>query len=208
VAALCVVRTVAAVGFMLGVETLACGIVAGVTGYLVLLQYPFAFEATLHLLFQATILLALTDAGSALALRPRPLRGGASGITMIRLFVASVYAWAGIGKLRPDWLDGRTLEVLLRQRWLSGRLADALLATADGRVAAAWAVALGELALGPLLLWRRTRLPGLVAAFAFHAVAEVMGRPGLLGFEMAVLLVCFLPGIRDVGSTERPPATR
>jgi hypothetical protein len=207
VAALCIVRTAAAAGFMLGIETTACGIVAGVTGYLVLLQYPFAFEATLHLLFQGTILLALTDAGSALALRPRPPRD-ASGITMIRLFTASVYAWAGIGKLRPDWLDGRTLEVLLHQRWLSGSLAEALLATPERRTAAAWTVALGELAVGPLLLWRRTRLAGLAAALAFHAVAEVMGRPGLLGFEMVALLICFLPGMGGARSTERPPATR
>jgi hypothetical protein len=214
VAALCLVRTAAAAGFMLGVEPLACGVVAGVTGYLVLLQYPFGFEATLHLLFQGTILLALTDSGSALALRPRPPRAVASGIALIRLFVASIYAWAGIAKLRPDWLDGRTLEGLLRQRWLSGPMADVLLATPDRRAAIAWVVALSELAIGPLLLWRRTRLAGLVAALAFHAAAEVMGRPGLLGFEMVALLICFAPGLSlerlltAVRRRARPPATR
>src|SRR5258706_10170175 len=57
VAALCVARTAAAIAFLLGVEARAAGLVAGVAGYLVLLQQPFAFMATLHLLYQGTILL-------------------------------------------------------------------------------------------------------------------------------------------------------
>jgi hypothetical protein len=208
VAALCVIRTLGALGFTLGVATRVAGLVAGVAGYLVLLQYPFAFEASLHLLFQATMLLALTDAGSALALRPTPPRAPESGVLLIQLFVASIYPWAAIGKLRHDWFDGHTLELLHRQRWLRGAMADALLSTPDRRVLVAWGVALGELAVGPLLLWRRTRLLGLAMALTFHVTAEIMGRPGLLGFEMVVLLVCFLPGLTTGRSTEPPQATR
>ncbi len=106
--------------------------------------------------------------------------------------------WAAIGKLRRDWFDGRTLELLLRQRWLSGRLAEALLGTPDRRVVIAWAIVLGEIAVAPLLLWKRTRLVGLAAALTFHVVAEIMGRPGLLGFEMMALLICFVPGIEAI----------
>jgi hypothetical protein len=194
VAALCVVRTLAAVAFTLGVEATAAGLVAGIAGYLVLLQRPFEFVFTLHLLYQGTILLALAGAGGALALGPRPPRAPASGLLLMRLFVASIYAWAAIGKLRRDWLDGRTLEILLQQRSLSGRVAEALLATADRRIAVAWGVALAELALGPLLLWRKTRLAGLAVALLFHAGVQIVGRPDLLGLEMAALLICFLPG--------------
>lgn len=194
VAALCVARTLAALAFTLGIEPRAAGLVAGVAGYLVLLQQPFGFVFTLHLLFLGTMLLALTDSGSALALRPRPARDPASGLLLIQLFVASIYAWAGLGKLRHDWLDGRTLEGLLHQRWLSGHLADSLLATSDRRAMVAWMIAAGELALGPLLLWRRTRLAGLALALAFHLGVEIMGRADLLGYEMAALLICFVPG--------------
>lgn len=208
VAGLCIARTTAAVAFMLGVETRVVGLVAGLAGYLVLLQHPFALEATLHLLFLATLLLAFTDAGSAFALRPAAPRAPASGITMMRLFAASIYAWAGIGKLRADWVDGRTLDTLFHQRWLSGSLAAFLLATAERRAMVAWTVMLGELALAPLLLWRRTRPFGLAAAVAFHVVAQIMGRPGLLGFEMAALLLCFLPGLTDARKSEPRPATR
>lgn len=194
VAALCVVRTAAALSFTLGVEARIAGVVAGTAGYLVLLQQPFAFMATLHLLFQGTILLALAGCGSAPALRPRPTRAAASGLRLMQLFVASVYVWAGLGKLRPDWLDGRTLEMLLHQRWLHGPLAEVMLGSATRCAAVAWAVALGEVATGPLLLWPRTRRLGLVAALAFHAGIEIMARPDLIGFEMVALLACFLPG--------------
>ncbi len=193
VAALCLVRTAGAIAFTLGVEAQVAGIAAGVAGYLVMLQQPFGLVMTLHLLFQGTILLAVAGADGALALRPRPPRAAASGLALVQLFVASVYVWAGLSKVRADWLDGRTLEGLAQQRWLSGRLADLLLATPDRRVAVAWAVALGEIALGPLLLWPRTRRAALVAALAFHAGLEITGRPDLLGFEMAALLVCFVP---------------
>jgi hypothetical protein len=161
-----------------------------------MLEQPFAFVMTLHLLFQGTMLLGLAGSGAAIALRPRPAPDAASGLTLVRLFAASVYLWAGVSKLRPDWLDGRTLEALAHQRWLSGRLAEALLGTPDRRVAVAWAVVLSELLLGPLLLWPRTRRAALLAALAFHAGIEVMGRPDLLGFEMAALLICFVPSER------------
>src|SRR5207249_1644961 len=100
VATLCVIRTAAAIAFLLGIETLASGLIAGVAGYLVLVQQPFGFVFTLHLLYEGTILLALTDCGSALALRPRRPRSAGSGLRLIQLFVASIYAWAAIGKLR------------------------------------------------------------------------------------------------------------
>src|SRR6202042_923250 len=72
VAALCLLRTAAALAFTLGVEAQIAGVVAGIAGYLVMLQQPFAFVMTLHLLFQGAILLALAGSGGAPALLPRP----------------------------------------------------------------------------------------------------------------------------------------
>jgi len=195
VASLCVVRTAAAAAFMLGIAPTAAGLAAGAAGYIVLAQRPFGFLFTFHLLYLGTILLALTDAGSAFALRPRPARSPASSLLLMRLFVASIYAWAAIGKLRPDWLDGRALAVLHDMQALTGPLADVLLATPARRAMTSCAVALGELSLGPLLLWRRTRPAALGAAYFFHIVIEIMGRPDLLGWETAALLLCFLPGV-------------
>jgi hypothetical protein len=194
VASLCVARTIAAALFTLGLRPRVSGLVAGGAGYLVLLQRPFAFVSTLHLLFEATLLLSLTDCDAALTPWPRVSRAPVSGLWLMRAFVASIYLWAGLAKVRHDWLDGSTLAELHRMHWLAGRVAGAVLATDGRRVAVAVLVALGELALGPLLLVRRSRTLGLALAVGFHVAIEVIGRADLFGYEMLALLVVFLPG--------------
>jgi hypothetical protein len=197
VKALCILRTVAAVFFTCGVWTLASGVCAGVCGYLVLLQDPFGFIFTLHLLYQAAILLAITDSGAAWALRRAPVRAPHTSYRLIRAFVASIYFWAGLYKLRPDWLDGRTLSLFYSEGVLRGWLADHVLATAVLCRVVATGVALIELSLGPLLLWERSRRHALWIAFAFHAGLEITAHPDLLGWAMAALLPCFLPSAQD-----------
>ncbi|HEY3233651.1 MAG TPA: HTTM domain-containing protein [Polyangiaceae bacterium] len=189
---LCILRTLAAALFMLGLWTRASGLLTGALGYLVAAQYPFGFFFTIHLLYESAMLLALTDAGAAFALRPVPVRAPRSSYWLLRLFLASIYAWAGLFKLRPDWLDGRTLELFRQPLALHGALADLLLATPSGRVFAATSVAVFEVAIGPLLVWHRTRRFAWPAAYLFHLVLEITARPDLLGWGMMVLLVCFI----------------
>lgn len=192
VAALCIARTIGAGLLMFGVWSRVAGIAAGVFGYLVLFQNPFGFSFTLHLLYQAAILLAVCDADSAFALRPRPPRAPLSSVWLIRLFVASIYCWAAIYKIGPDWLDGRTLELFHREGTIHGALADEMLRTPGLRAFTGTGIALLELTLGPALLWQRTRRVALVVAYAFHAALELGARPELLGWGMASLLLCFL----------------
>src|SRR6185436_899510 len=116
---------------------------------------------------------------------------------LMHAFVASIYFWAGIHKFRPDWLDGRTLELFRQHGAVHGRLADLLLGTPLERMAAGTGVAVFETLLGPLLLSRRTRRFALPAAFGFQAVLELTAHPDLLGWGMAALLLSFLePGDR------------
>jgi hypothetical protein len=190
--ALCVLRTVSAALLMLGVGTRASGLICGISGYAVALQHPFGFFFTIHLLYQAAILLAVTDSAAAFALRPTPARSPRSSYWLIWLFTASIYLWAGIYKLRPDWLDGRTLELFHRPGALAGPLADFLLATPGRRHFFGTATALFEVSLGPLLLWMRTRRAALLCAFLFHLGLEVTAHPDLLGFGMAAMLLSFL----------------
>jgi hypothetical protein len=195
VIALCVARTVAAGLFLVGAWTRAAGLVAGTAGYVVLAQTPFGFIFTLHLLYQAAILLALTDSATSFALRPRAARSRASSLFVIRCWTASIYFWAGIYKLRADWLDGRALGLFHADGALHGRLADLLLATSTSRAVVGSGVAVFELVIGPLLLWKRTRNLAVIVAFAFHAGLELMARPDLLGWGMASLLLSFIePG--------------
>ncbi len=196
----CIARTIAAALFMVGIGTRPAGLVCGLAGYVVMSQNPFGFFFTAHLLYQAAILLALSDAGSAFALRPTPARSPVSSYWMLRWWLASIYLWAGIYKLRADWLDGRGLDILRRPGAIEGWLADVILATSWSRAMVAKGVALFELAAGPLLLWRRTRRYALVAAYAFHLGLEIMAHPDLLGWGMMSLLLCFIP---DAGASDR-----
>jgi hypothetical protein len=197
VAGLCVVRTAAALALLAGVWSRVAGVAAGLTGYLVLAQDEIGFVQTLHLLYGSALLVGLTDAGAALALVPDRPRAPRSGLWLLRLWVASVYAWAGLAKLHADWLDGRALGFFLESGALGGPLAGALLATPWRCALVARVVLAGELALGPALVHPRTRRFGLLAALAFHLGIELMARPDLLGWIMTSLLVAFLPPDRQ-----------
>jgi len=205
----CVARTLALLAFTLGVRARTAALVAVASGTLVLYQAPFAFTSTQHLLLQATLLLGLADASTVLALRPVPARAPTSSRWLLRAFVASVYLWAAFAKLRLDWLDGRTLALFHEEGRLAGPLADWLLSTPRRCAVAGPATAFGELALGPLLLYPRTRLVGLVLAVGFHVGIQWMGHPDVIGWTMLCLLVVFLDGQRrqvaaSAGQTTSP----
>jgi hypothetical protein len=184
-AALALARTLAALCFAVGVEPFASGIIAGGLGYAAVLRDPFLFDNTLHVLFLGTILLALA------------CRQGGPGLSLVRLWIASIYLWAALSKLRTDWLDGRTLALLHDERLLRGALSGWIVASPGRRIAAAWSVVGIELALGPLLLAQRSRTRALVLAFGFHGVLEVVAAPDQLSWQMAALLLVFLPSRED-----------
>jgi hypothetical protein len=118
---------------------------------------------------------------------------------MLRWWIASIYLWAGIYKLRGDWLDGRGLDILRRPGFIEGWFADQVLASPSSRALVAKATALFELTIGPLLLWSRTRRYAIVAAYAFHLGLELTAHPDLLGWGMMCLLLCFVVDTGDAG---------
>lgn len=90
-------------------------------------------------------------------------------LSVLRFQFAVVYLFAGIAKLHPDFLSGRVLGLMLSYkehvRWLwplaEVRWFPMLLSHA---------ALLLDLAVVPLLLWRRTRCGALLAAVCFHGV--------------------------------------
>jgi hypothetical protein len=190
-AVLCLLRTAAAIAFTAGLAARPAGLLAALLGYVTVLQDPARFYGTLHALFLGTAVLALAGAGGTLALRPEPVRSPRSGVWLARVFVASIYFWAALAKLRPDWLDGRTLALYLDDGAFRPGLGAALLGTAAQRAASARAIVAFELAAPVLLLWPRTRRLGLVLALGFHAIIEVVAAPDVFGWVMAALLLCF-----------------
>ena len=190
---LCVARTVFALSFLLGYRPLLAGIACGISAYVVMLQDVFSFTFTQHLLFLGLAVLATTDCGTVLAVRPEETRSPRTSQLLVLALIASVYFWAGFGKLRRDWMDGRTLGLFYEEGKLRGAVADLLLGTASRRAIAAPVVALTELALVPLLWFRRTRWIGLTLSLALHVSIEPMARPDVIGWAMLALLLALVP---------------
>lgn len=174
ICALCVLRTLGAVAFVIGYRVRLGGLVAGLCGLAVLTQDPLAFFNTMYLLHVGVVMIALSIPD---ALSPP------------RFLVMSVYAWAGIAKLNSDWLSGRVLFELAADGTI--RRGGSLVGTTTA-VVAAIAVVVIELSLPLLLLLRRSRPIGLVAAVAFHVALEAFVRPDLFGWAMLSLLVAFV----------------
>ena len=192
--AFCIVRTIAALAFTAGVLAGPAGLVAGVLGYVTVTQDPGRLNTTQHVIFLGTMLLAMTDATSRCALFPAPARDLRSSRFLMRVWIASIYFWAGLAKVRPDWLDGRALGLFAGEGLVRPALGAVLLSTSALRAILANAVALGELAIVPLLLARRTRRLGVIAALGLHAAFEAAVSPDLFGWAMAALLLgCWEP---------------
>lgn len=91
-----------------------------------------------------------------------------------RLIAAqSVFLYTGSGLwklLNPAWHDGALLHSTFQGMWATPlALSIARLGLSDGMwTAMTWSVVALELALGPLLMWRRTRVLGVLLATAFH----------------------------------------
>jgi vitamin K-dependent gamma-carboxylase-like protein len=191
-AVLCIVRTLAAIAFTIGIRARLAGILAGALGYVTVLQDPARFYTTHHVIFIGTMLLSCTDAVAACALRPEIPRSPTSSVWLIRGWVASIYVWAAIAKLRADWFDGRTFALLSREGMFRPFVASTFLATGATRSLAAWGVVATELALAALLLIPRTRRVGFTLAVVFHLGLEWAASPDLFGWAMIALLLAFL----------------
>lgn len=207
VAALCIARTAALVLFTAGIRAREAGVAAGLFGWAVLAQDAMAYINTLHLLCLGLVVLALGGGGSALALLPEREVDPPSARGLVQALVVSVYAWSGLAKLNASWLSGDALARFCEAGSVAGPIADVVaFSPASLRVAASLVVAT-ELAIGPLLVWRRTRGVALPVALAFHAVLESAVHPDFFGFAMAILLLAFVGDARVTGRpTPMPPS--
>lgn len=126
-------------------------------------------------------------------------RGGARPVAagwvwLFRFQVGVVYTFAGIAKLRADWL----LRGLPLRLWLPARadlpLVGGLLElTATAHVLSV-AGAVFDCSIVPLLLWRRTRFPAWLVLVAFHVSTWVLFPIGVFPWLMiGVSTVFFAP---------------
>ena len=185
---LVIVRTIAALGLLLGFRTRVSGLVAGIAGYLVLAQDAFGYFHHLHMLYLGAILFAVVDADSALAVRLKSAMSPRSSLALMRVFVASIYLWAAIGKVASEWGTGAAL-AMFRQSGALERVA--WLITPERSAVIEMCVMASEVAIGVGLLWPRTRRVALLCAVALHLTFEIVARVDTIGWQMCALLLVF-----------------
>lgn len=111
----------------------------------------------------------------------------------LRLQVALVYVFAGLAKLRPDWLlHGQPLRT-----WLTAHgdfpLLGPLFLRPDIALAMSWAGAAFDLTAPFLLLHPRTRTLALIAVVAFHTLTGLLFPIGMFPWIMVCGALLLLP---------------
>jgi vitamin K-dependent gamma-carboxylase len=113
------------------------------------------------------------------------------GLWLLRAQLAIVYFYAGVAKLNPDWFRGEPLRTWLQDhpdfpligRWFDQEWMVYLLSYGG----------LGlDLAIAPLLFWRRTRWAALAFGTAFHLMNVRLFNIGIFPWFMIAATLLFL----------------
>ncbi len=112
----------------------------------------------------------------------------------LRAQLAIVYIYGGLAKLNADWLHGEPMRMwLAHEADRFGRFA-ALLTGEPAVVFFSFGGLLLDLLIVPLVLWRRTRIPAIAAAAAFHVLNNsLLFRIGIFPWLMLGATLLFLP---------------
>jgi len=117
-----------------------------------------------------------------------------------------VYTYASYAKLYPDWLDGRAITTILTNREKFDTIAW-LYDEPWLRTLLIWGGILFDGLIGPLLLWRRTRLLALGLSVFFHLFNSITFRIGVFPYTALALTAFFFPGeeVRRLFFRSKPP---
>ncbi len=180
-----VALALAAVWLMLGVRPrLAALVVFMLFTYVELLDQAAYLN---HYYFVSVIALLLAVIPSED--RPAP----AWALYALRLQVGLVYFFAGLAKLRSDWL----FEAQPLRTWLAAHgdfpLLGPLFLRPETAYAMSWAGAAFDLCVPFLLLHPRTRPPAFVALLGFHALTGALFPIGMFPWIMSAAALIFFP---------------
>jgi hypothetical protein len=177
VAALAIARTIAALSFTIGYRARIAGVIATTCGYLALSTDALGYVNSLHLLFLATLVLALVDA-----------RSMKTSVWLVRALPLSVYVFSAIAKLNAQFLSGDAIRGFCEDRYIRGPIAS--LACPHARAMSITTI-VAEMTLPIVLAIPRTRRVAIFVALGFHLVVELAMHPDVFGWVMAVLLASF-----------------
>lgn len=223
-AVLVIARTALAVLLILGWRPPLCAATLALVGYLLMAGDRYRYLHHLHLLWWSCGLFALVPCtpsifaslGTALGRWRSKLASQKLSSTtrvprwpmqILRFQALVVYAAAGWAKLDAAWLDGSVLDGLAAHHLVTGSSWQTMHALV-GSSGVAIAACASELALVPLLAWRRTRLAGIAIAALLHATISASMMVATFGSQMALYFVFFLPWTDADRRDGRPPLPR
>ena len=137
-------------------------------------EYLNHFYAAILLL--ALVAAAPTDRALSIAAWRHPERSPTVpvwSVWMLRFQVGVIYVYAGVAKLTTDWVAGEPMSTWLAERSDLAVIGGLLEASWAG-IAFSWSGLALDLAIVPLLLWRRTRALAFCLALGFHALNWVI----------------------------------
>jgi len=158
-----------------------------------------AYNNHYYLIILLAFLLAVTDANADAAFdaaRMSPEKRGwvpAWQIYLFRAQIVIVYFFGGVAKLSPDWLQRQPLTHWLQER--AGGLAIGPILKLDIMPYLFSYGGLGfDLAIGPLLLWKRTRPLAIVLLVGFHCTNAYLFSIGVFPWLGIGATLLFLEG--------------
>jgi hypothetical protein len=110
----------------------------------------------------------------------------------LRAQIGLVYFYGGVAKINPDWLRGEPLRM-----WLAGRRDMAVIGPWLDTEFTVYFFSYGglffDLLIAPLLLFRRTRIPSLIACVFFHLTNAMVFDIGIFPWLMLATTFLFFP---------------
>lgn len=102
-----------------------------------------------------------------------------------------VFVFGGIAKLNADWFAGEPIRHWLRDRAASSVFGD-LLGSELTVMFVVWGGAAYDLLVGPALLWKKTRVPAVLASIFFHLSNAYLFSIGIFPWFMLACTTLFL----------------
>ncbi len=112
-------------------------------------------------------------------------------VLLLRFQLFIVYVYGAISKMNPDWLRGEPMYSAIVRRDEDIPSGAFLLPPALIAYAIAYGGILSDLTIPLLLVFRRTRLIGLVLATVFHILNEIFLHIGIFSFLMSGAITIF-----------------
>jgi hypothetical protein len=151
-----------------------------------------------YLICLISFLLVFVPAGASCSLdvwlrrKRRADYAPAWSLWLLRAQIAIPYVFGCIAKLNSDWLHGEPMRM-----WLARRSDYPVLGSFVHEEPLVWLFTIGGVLLDmlvvPCLLWRRTRIPALLAAASFHLLNAWIFRIGIFPWLMLASSLVFFP---------------